>query len=183
MASASSSNATCSITVCSTPSSRAHSLLNRTPFHPLEPSLQTAGNLVGGRRAVMEGSSGHPRISHKSQKVGGCWGAGLTGLLTITRQGNRVSARMPDTYHTAGLRRGPPPQTLRRPGHLLAGVDRPVRLGRTPTAFTAPGPPVEEGLSLARGGDRGHDQLALRLANSDAHPAGETGRRTFERHR
>src|SRR5215218_6726785 len=35
MASASSSNATRSTTVCSTPSSRAHTLLNRTPFHPL----------------------------------------------------------------------------------------------------------------------------------------------------
>src|SRR5512132_3370041 len=35
MAPASSSNATCSTTVCSTPSSRAHTLLNRTPFHPL----------------------------------------------------------------------------------------------------------------------------------------------------
>src|SRR5512132_1633643 len=35
MAPASSSNATCATTVCSTPSSRAHTLLNRTPFHPL----------------------------------------------------------------------------------------------------------------------------------------------------
>ena len=28
----------------------------------------------------------------------------------------RASWRMPDTYHTAGIRRGPPPQLLRRPG-------------------------------------------------------------------
>src|SRR5215218_3519099 len=82
MASASSSNATCSTTVCSTPSSRAHTLLNRTPFHPLlEPSLQTAGNLVVGRRAVMEGSSGHPRMRQKSLFYGSLmWVVGIPGV-------------------------------------------------------------------------------------------------------
>src|SRR5207342_2189417 len=33
----------------------------------------------------------------------------------------RASWRMPDTYHTAGIRRGPPPQVLRRPGQPRLG--------------------------------------------------------------
>jgi hypothetical protein len=34
----------------------------------------------------------------------------------------RAAWRLPDTYHTAGIRRGPPPQLLRSPGqpHYLS---------------------------------------------------------------
>jgi hypothetical protein len=35
---------------------------------------------------------------------------------------------MPDTYHTAGLRRGPPPQLLRRPGQPPLARDYRIRI-------------------------------------------------------
>ena len=99
MAPASSSNATCSTTVCSTPSSRAHTLLNRTPFTPSEPSLQTAGNLVVGRRAVMQGSPGHPQISNKSLKDQCLW----VQLHDTVDELRRAVAGFVDRYNTSWL--------------------------------------------------------------------------------
>jgi hypothetical protein len=71
-------------------------------------------------------ASGAGQLGDRDGHLLGQLELGLVGggaAVGILRHGGppsgRVSWRLPDTYHTAGLRRGPPPQLLRGPENLL----------------------------------------------------------------
>ena len=79
----------------------------------------------------------------------------------------RVSWRMPDTYHTAGLRRGPPLQVLQRPGQPLNPSSSDTLLRRCPQGGHSPVRPPSR-VSPARSRETGYPARSG-LATIDAH--------------
>ena len=90
----------------------------------------------------------------------------------------RASWRMPDTYHTAGLRRGPPPQLLRRPGQPQSSnkirhgprSSRPTRASVTDGCFDPPTKQMLRPVHLL-GNRRPASSSAASAADPDCHEA------------
>jgi hypothetical protein len=107
--------------------------VQQAPQHPQTgPHREREQALAGG--AGQLGERDRDLFGQDQLGVGGQGRLRMLGHVAVPS--GRASWRMPDTYHTAGIRRGPPPQVLRSPGQPPA---KPQHHPGIPLEVTRPG--------------------------------------------
>jgi hypothetical protein len=118
------------------PTSRSTSASSRLPSTPRPvPTASARRALAGGAGQLGQGDG--DLLGQDQLSVGGHGRLRMLGHVAVPS--GRAAWRLPDTYHTAGIRQGPPPQVLRGPGQPRACGRTP--LGRRVSCYSVTGSP------------------------------------------